>query len=230
MELGDQAGAQLSAQVLSRNDGGEGAISQKANKVEVRSGQTLRLLVRPQDGTARPSEPECPVRVSIGRILAVARLLTPGRLAIDRDNAYGLLRPGEERAVDFEIKPLEEWDTAFDQIEMDNLVISLPQTAELIARLPAPFRPPPGTVCADVFYPDSQPAAAVTVNLSALPGRRPTSRQAGPDGRVCWDGFDEMLFGELSLDPKVDPALGQPRSRYVSHEASYRLFIVKRRV
>jgi hypothetical protein len=146
----------------------------------------------------------------------------------DRDSAYGLLRPDEERALDVQIKPFEEWDPALDRLEIEGLTIALPQAAEFIARLPAAFRPPLGTVCADVFYPDAQPAAGVGLNLSAPPDGPPNRRPAGDDGRVCWDGFDESLLGRLSLDPKVEPALGLPNSRYVSRETSYRLFVVKR--
>jgi hypothetical protein len=36
-----------------------------------------------------------------------------------------------------------------------------------------------------------------------------------------------MLFGQLSLAPDVDTALDQPDERYVSRQASYRLFVVK---
>ena len=56
----------------------------------------------------------------------------------------------------------------------------------------------------------------------------PIERVTGDDGRVCWDGFDEMLFGHLSLHPDIDTALDQPDERYVSRQASYRLFVVKR--
>src|SRR5437764_747097 len=72
-----------------------------------------------------------------------------------------------------------------------------------------------------------RPASGVGLVLSAPRDTAPRRLESGPDGRVCWDGMSEALFGELSLDPKVEPALGLPASRYVSREASYRLFVVK---
>jgi hypothetical protein len=216
------------AELLQTGSGGDAATGQPATELEVRAGQTLRLLIRPVDGPARPSGPECPVRVAVGQLLAVARLLTPGRLAIDKDNAYGLLRPGQELALDFEIKPFEEWEPAYDRIRIETLTVTFPELAEFVARLPAPFKPAPGSVCADVFFPDALPASGVSLALAASPDAAPQHRQTATDGRVCWDGLGEALFGELRLDPPAAPALSLPASRYVSRDASYRLFVVKR--
>jgi hypothetical protein len=228
-ELGGQVGARLAAQRLAPDASGEPAPEGgPTTELEARSGQVLRLLVRPVEGPARPAGPDCPVRVDVGRLTPVARPLAPGGFVLDRGSAYGLLRPGEERALDFEVKPFAEWGAAVERVEVENLTLRLPETAEFAARLPEPARPPPGTVCADVVYPDAEPAAGAVLALAAPPGGVPDRRAAGPDGRACWDGFDEPRYGDLSLEEPAEPALGLPKSRYVSHEAGYRLFVVRR--
>ena len=133
------------------------------------------------------------------------------------------------RTLDFPIKPFEEWGNVREQATAENATIGFPETTEFVARLPAPYQPPRGTVCADVVYPDAQPAPGVVLGLTTPPNGRTNRRPTGSDGRVCWDGFDVNLFGDLSLrDTSIVPALGQPTSRYVSFETSYRLFVVKR--
>jgi hypothetical protein len=227
-DLGE-TGAQVAVQLLQPGpQGGLVPVGGPSARAQARSGQTVRLLIRPVEGPARPSGPECPVRVRLDGLVWIGRLQARGGFVIDGEVAYALLRPGEERAIDFELKPFDDWDPAYDRLEIEKATVTLPQAAEFFARLPAPFRPPPGTVCADVFYPDGQPAAGLMLNLAAPPDSPTQRKPAGPDGRVCWDGFDESTMGELSLDPKADPALGQPRTRYVSREASYRLFIARR--
>ena len=228
-ELGGKAGADVTAQVLALDPQGQLVpAGERATEVEARSGQVVRLLVRPLEGSARPSGSECPVRVSIEGLSDVARLISHGGFFLDRGSAYGLFRPGEERALDFRIQSFEDWDSATDKIELDNVTIRLPETAEFVTRLPTPFRPPPGTVCADVVYANAQPAVGVVLGLSAPPDGPTDRRPVGADGRVCWEGFDEFLYGDLSLEEQTDAALGMPKSRYVSHDASYRLFVVER--
>lgn len=229
-DISGKNGAQLAAQVLQRD--GTGALlplGPPASETEVRSGQVLRLKVRPLEGPARPAGAGCPVRVNTGRLNSVSIMLTTEGFVFDRGFAYGQFRPGEERIIDFEIRPFDDWASVHEDIELEEVVvIKLPQTNEFIARLPASYQPPPGTVCADVIYPDAEPAVGVMLNLAAPPEAPADSRATGEDGRVCWDGFDELLYGDLSVDASFTPALGQPRSRYVSPAASYRLFVVKR--
>lgn len=232
-ELGGRNGARVTALLLEGpSDGSASSVSDPAplsgsTEIEARSGQTIRLLVRPLEGSARPAGPECPVRVNIGRLESVGRPIGRG-FVIDRGSAYGQFRPDEERALDFRVASFEDWDAALEKVEVENVTILLPETAELVARLPAPFRPPAGTVCADVLYADGEPATDVVLGLSAPPGGPTDRRTVGPEGRVCWDGFDESRYGDLRLADGAEPALGLPRSRYVSFEASYRLFVVKR--
>jgi hypothetical protein len=166
--------------------------------------------------------------VSYGRLTSVARLRTEQGFIFDRRIAYGEFRPDEERVLEFEVEPFPEWDSVSDEIEFEDLVIRLPEATDFVNRLPPPYEPAPGTVCADVLYPDARPAAGVPLDLVAPPGAPPDRRATGDDGRVCWDGFDQTLFGSLSLGPGTDATLGQPDERYISHEANYRLFVVKR--
>ena len=229
-DVSGQSGAQVTAQVLQAGaDGALAPAGEIAPEVQVRSGQVLRLHIRPVEGSARPSGPGCPVRASVGGLSSVARLPSTDAFVFDRNVAYGQFRPGEERTLDFQVKPFEEWGNVREQTTVENATISFPETTEFVARLPAPYQPPAGTVCADVVYPDAQPAPGVVLGLTAPPDGRTNRRPTGPDGRACWDGFDVNLFGDLSLrDTSTTPALGQPTSRYVSFEASYRLFVVKR--
>ena len=228
-ELSGRVGARLAVQPLARGASGELApAGGPTTEIEARSGQVFRLLIRPLEGSARPTGPDCPVRVAIGRLTSVARLLNRTGFIFERSNAYGQFRPGEERALDFEIRPFEEWGSASEKVELDNLTIWLPQTDEFVARLPAPLRPPPGSVCADVVYTDGQPAEGVVLGLSAPPEGSTDRRSVGADGRVCWEGYDELLFGDLRLEEPARATLGIPRSRFVSFETSYRLFVVRR--
>jgi hypothetical protein len=227
-ELAGKTGAQVEGQVFQPDGGGLVALGERTAEVFPRSGQILRVYVRPLEGPAQPAGPGCPVRVTTGRLNGVARLLTNEGFVFERGVVYGQFRPGEERVLDFEMKPFEEWASPTEQIELENLVITLPETSELVARLPVPPQSPAGTVCADVIYVDAQPVAGVMLSLAVPPDGPANRRATGADGRVCWEGFGETLFGDLSLDPSIEPALGQPRSRYVSREASYRLFVVKR--
>ena len=228
-ELSGRVGAQLAIQPLAPGPSGQLApAGEPTTEIEARSGQTFRLLIRPLEGSARPAGPECPVRVATGRLSSVARLLNRTGFIFDRSSAYGQFRLGEERTLDFEVRPFDEWGSASEKVELDNLTIWLPETTEFAARLPASFRPPPGAVCADVVYTDAQPAAGGILGLAAPPGEPTDRRPVGADGRVCWDGFDPLLFGDLRLEGPAGPGLGVPRSRYVSYETSYRLFVVKR--
>jgi len=218
----------VTAQVLERQtDGSLVPLGGPTLKPTVRSGQVLRLLVQPVQGPAQPAGADCPVRVRLDGLVFVARPANPSGFVIDGQNAYGLLKPGEERALDFELKPFEDWDPAYDEIDIDKLTVSLPQTAEFASRLPAPIRPPLGTVCADVVYPDAEPATGVVLNLSFLTDSTINTRMADEDGRACWEGFDEFVFGHVSLDPQFDAALGQPKTQFVSRDTSYRLFVVQ---
>jgi hypothetical protein len=227
-ELGE-LGAQIMVQILQPGPAGDlTALGPAAAVAEARSGQVIRVLVRPVAGSAQPNGAGCPVRVRLDGLVGVGRLRDPGGFVFDGELAYALLGPGEARALDFAVKPFDEWDPANDHLEIEQAVVKLPETAEFIARLPAPFRPPAGTVCAEVVYPDAQPAVGVSLALVAPPTAPPEHRSTGDDGQVCWDGFGESRYGDLILDPAVDSALGQPRSRYVSREASYRLFVVRR--
>jgi hypothetical protein len=228
-ELGGQAGAEVAVQLLGADSSGAPTpVGAPATELEARSGQVLRLLARPLEGPARPSGAECPVRVNVGRLMAVGRLLTRGGFVFDSGNAYGLLAPGEARALDFEVRPFEEWDATPEKIEVENVTIRLPEVAEFVAHLPAPFRPPAGTICADVVYPNAEPAGGVVLGLSAPPDGPTDRRPSGPEGGVCWEGVDPSIYADLSLEEPAEAALGLPESRYVSHEASYRLFVVKR--
>jgi hypothetical protein len=229
-DISGRAGAQLTAQVLQPDPRGTlVTVGSRASEVEVRSSQVLRLIVRPLEGPANPTGAGCPVRVSIGRFNPISVLLTTEGFVFDRGFAYGQFRAGEERSLDFEIRTFDDWTAVYEDIEIDGMVIvRLPQTSEFIARLPSTYQPPPGTVCADVVYPDAEPAAGVVLNLAAPPEGPADSRATGEDGRACWDGFDDLLYGDLSVDASFTPALGQPRSRYVSPAANYRLFVVKR--
>ena len=229
IELGGKSGARVAAQLLIPGSSGELVpAGQPTTEIEARSGQVVRLLIRPLEGSARPSGPECPVRVDVEALTDVARLLGRDGFFFDSGRAYALLRPAEERSLDFRIEPFEEWDSATDKVELGGVTIRLPETAEFVARLPTPLRPPPGTVCADVVYADAEPAAGVALGLAAPPEGPADLRAVGPDGRVCWEGFDEFLYGDLSLEESVESALGMPERRYVSRDASYRLFVVKR--
>ncbi len=228
-ELRVQTGAQVVAQPLvAGSDGERVPVGPPVTEIEARSGQMYRLLVRPLEGSARPSGPDCLVRLNVSRLTPFARLLNRGGFAFDGSRAYAAFQVGEERTIDFEIKPFSEWNSTAMKTELETLTIRRPETGEFVARLPAPTQPSPGTVCADVVYPDAESASGVVLGLSAPTDAPPDRRAAGPDGRVCWDGFDELLYGELSLQEPADAALGQPKSRYVSYEASYRLFVVKR--
>ena len=227
-QLGGRAGAEVSAQLLAASGGERAPISQPSTEMEARSGQTIRLLVKPLEGPARPSGSDCPVRLNVSRLAPISRQLTNSGFVFEGGRAYGQFRPGEERTLDFELKQFDEWASPATRVEIENLTIHLPESAEFVARLPAPLQPPPGTVCAHVVYTDAQPAVGVVLALSA-PLDGPTDRRpVGADGQVCWEGFDEMLFGDLSLDAPTEAALGQPKSRYVSYEASYRLFVARR--
>jgi hypothetical protein len=227
-ELG-KTGAKVAAQLLVADSSGALVpAGEPATEIEARSGQGVRLLIRPLEGSARPSGAECPVRVDVEALTDVARLLGRDGFFFDSGRAYALLRPAEERSLDFRIEPFEEWDSATDKIELGDVTIRLPETAEFVARLPAPVRPTPGTVCADVVYPDAESAAGVALGLAAPPDGPSDRRAVGPDGRVCWEGFDEFLYGDLSLEESAESALGMPDRRYVSRDASYRLFVVKR--
>jgi hypothetical protein len=209
-------------------DGARVPATAPVTSVGVRSGHILRIAVRPIEGSARPDGPGCPVRVSLGRLIPVARLLSSDGFIMDRNTAYALLQPDEKRTIELQMKPFAEWNSVNREIEIENLTIELPEAAEFVAKLPPPYVPPMGTVCAHVVYPDAQPATGIPVRLTAPPDADSTERLTGDDGRACWDGFDELLFGHLSLNPDVDTALDQPDERYVSRQASYRLFIVKR--
>jgi hypothetical protein len=169
------------------------------------------------------------VRVALGRLIPVARLLTSDGFIMDRNIAYALVRPDETRTLELQVKPFAEWNSVNREIEVENLTIGLPEAIEFVNALPAPFTPPDGSVCGTVVYPDAKPAAGIPLRLTAPPDAPFDERVTGDDGRVCWDGFDDMLFGQLSLAPDVDTALDQPDERYVSRQASYRLFVVKRR-
>ena len=219
-ELRGETGARVAVQVV-------GAGEQPTTALEARSGQVLRLLVRPVEGSSRPSGPECPVRVRFSRLSPVARQLTRTGFVFDRGTAYAQLGPDEERAIDFEIKPFAEWEAVPDKVEVENVTISFPEGAEFVGRLPAPAPPAPGTVCADVVYTDARPAAGVSLGLVAPPNSPRDVRQTDPDGRACWEGFDPLRFGELALQEPAEEALGLPRTRYVSYEARQRLFVIK---
>lgn len=228
-ELPANSGAQVSVQVLTGDPSGElVSVAGPARELEARSGQIVRLFVRPLEGPDRPDRPECAVRVNLGRLPSFARIETRGGFVFDNDRAYAQFSPGEERVLDFRIKPFEEWTSVPDRLEVEGTMIRLSEVGEFVGRLPAGERPAPGTICADVVYPDAQPANGIILGLSAPPGAPADARSTDADGRVCWDGVDELLFGDLSLRGDAEPALGMPSSRYVSHEASYRLFVIKR--
>ena len=228
--LGGKNGARLAAQVFDRGpDGALRPVGGRATELQLRSGQLLRLFVRPLDGPARPSGAGCPVKVAVGRLEGVANLLTEEGFIFDGGAAYGQFRMDEERTLDFRVEPFEEWSGVTEEIELENLKIALPESTEFVARLPAAYQPPAGTVCADAVYADAQPAAGVVFGLRVPPDAPPDARSTGADGRVCWEGLDgELLYGELALDPAFAPAVGQSKSRYVSRETSYRLFVVRR--
>jgi hypothetical protein len=147
---------------------------------------------------------------------------------MDKGVFYDSLRVGEERVIEYEMKPFEERTSVIENIELEDAEVSLPESLEFVARLPSAEPPPPGTVCADVVYADARPAVGVMLGLAVPPDGPVDERATGDDGRVCWEGFDEFLFGDLSLQSPAVAALGQPRSRYVSTEANYRLFVIKR--
>jgi hypothetical protein len=227
-DLGGKIGAQLTAQVLRRGaDGVQLPLGPPAADVAARAGDTVRIMVRPVEGAFRPVGPECPVRVSVGKLLTVGRLVSRAGFVVDEIEAYALLAPDEERVLDVIIKPFAEWDAAPDRIGVENVDVRLPETGEFASRLPAPFRPPPGTICADVVDPEARPAAGVTVGLAMPPDGPRDVREVGPSGRVCWEGLDPTRFGDVSLLGGATPALGMPKTRYVSAEASYRLFVVQ---
>ena len=227
-DLGGKVGAQLTAQVLrAGSDGVPAPLGPPGPEVEARAGDTVRLAVRPVEGSFRPVGPECPVRVSVGKLLPVGRLATRTGFVIDGRDAYALLAPDEERVLDVVIKPFADWDAAPDRIGVENVDVRLPETAEFAGRLPDPVRPPLGTVCVDVVDPHARPAAGVTVGL-ALPADGPRdAREVGPTGRVCWEGLDPTRYGDVALLGEAEPALGMPEARYVSAGANYRLFVVK---
>jgi hypothetical protein len=228
-ELRGERGSRLTVQVFERTaDGDSVPVTDPETTVGARSGHVLRIEVRPLEGSVRPDGATCPVRVSLTRLIPVARLLASEEFVVDRNTAYVLLRPDETRTIELLMKPFEEWNSVNREIEVENLTIILPEAAEFVAKLPLPFTPPAGTVCGEVVYPDAQPAAGIPLRLSAPPEAEPAERATEEDGRVCWDGFDDMLFGRLSLHPDVDTALDQPDERYVSRLANYRLFVVKR--
>ena len=225
----DKAGARITVEVLERRPNGERVtVAGPGREVEARSNQLLRLVIRPLEGPAQPNGASCPVRVAFGRLTSVAQLRTEQGFIFDRRVAYGEFRPDEERVLEFEVDPFTQWDSVSDKIEFEDLTIRLPEATEFLNRLPPPYQPALGTVCADVLHPDAQPAAGIPLVLVAPPGGPPDNRTTGADGRVCWEGFDETLFGSLSLGPGVDAALGQPDERYISRQANYRLFVVKR--
>jgi len=222
-------GAQVTAQVLRPGqDGRLTAVGPSGTEVAARAGDTVRLSARPVDGTFQPAGPDCPIRVSVGKLLPVGRLATRSGFVLDERNAYALVAPGGQLALDVEINPFGEWDAAPDQIGVEDATVHLPDVREFAERLPAPFRPPSGTICVDVVDTDAGPAVGTTVGL-AMPADGPRdTRAVGPTGRVCWDGLDPTRYGEVSLQAGATPALGLPKARYVSAEASYRLFVVKR--
>ena len=225
-ELRGETGARVAVQLVGA--GGQTAPGElPTTRLEARSGQVLRLLVRPVEGSSRPTSPECPVRVRLGPLSPVARQLTRTGFVFDRGTAYAQLGPDEERVIDLEIKPFSEWDAVPDKLEVENVTISFPEGAEFVGRLPTVAPPEPGTVCADVVYPDARPVAGVALGLVAPPNSPRDVRQTGPDGRVCWEGFDPLRYGDLTLEEPAEETLGLPRSRYVSYEARQRLFVVK---
>lgn len=229
-ELSSNQGAQLSAQVLDRDGaGGLKVVAGPATRLEARSGQVLRVSVRPTEGPDRPGGAGCPVKVEVGELDGVSKLLTEQGFIFDGGTAYGEFRPDEERLLEFEFRPFEEWSSPTENVELENLVVVLPQALEFLAALPPPAAPAPGTICADVIFPDAQPAVGITLNLRVPPDAPPESRTTGSNGRACWEGLNDVaLYGELALDSAVSAALGQSKNRYVSPQASYRLFVVKR--
>jgi len=228
-DLGGKVGAQVTAQVLRPDrDGRLAVVGPPGVEVAARAGDTIRLTARPVEGAAQPTRPECPMRVAVGKLFPVGELAAHGGFVVDENNAYALVGPGDERMLDVEIKPFEDWEAAPDRIGVEDATVRLPETGEFVGRLPAPFRPPDGTICVDVLDTAAQPALGVTVGL-AMPSPGPRDdRQVGETGRICWDGLDPAQYGEVSLVDGAAPALGLPKSRYVSAEASYRLFVVKR--
>jgi hypothetical protein len=228
-ELRGERGSRLTVQVFDHDlSGARIPVTDFETTVGVRSGHILRISVRPNDGTARPDGPACPVRVSLGRLIPVARLLSSEGFLMDRNTAYALMRPDETRTIELQMKPFPEWNSVNREIQIENVTLEVPEAAEFVAKLPPPYAPPPGTVCAEVVYPDAQSATGIPVRLTAPPEAEPMERHTDDAGRACWDGFDELLFGHLSLHPDIDTALDQPDERYVSRQASYRLFVVKR--
>lgn len=227
-DLNGKVGALVTVQVLRPGrDGNLTAVGPPGADIAARAGDTLRLIARPVEGTLHSAGADCPVRIAVGKLLPVGQITAHAGFVMDGGNAYALLGPGDERTVDVEIKPFADWDAAPDQIGVEDAEVHLPETGELVGRLPAPFRPPDGTVCVDVLDSAAQPAVGVTIGL-AMPANGPRdARQVGLDGRICWDGLDPTSYGDVSLLGGSVPALGLPKARYVSAEANYRLFIVK---
>src|SRR4051794_24031176 len=68
-DVDGKIGAQVTAQVLRPGqDGRLAAIGAPATEVAARAGDTVRLSARPVEGTFQPAGPDCPIRVSVGKL------------------------------------------------------------------------------------------------------------------------------------------------------------------